>query len=253
MTPAPASASGASTGAPEVFTAKVTLAAAPALVLHGARGALAPAGAGAAAAVDGDLRLTGRLDAALARKGTALGVDLAGRLDGAAVDGRPLGLAAAAALPAVPRWAWLGSLALLLLALPAALWLRGLRPAALARRAERAARQRAWGRVLALTTRRLRRGDDARTRILRANALLALDDLVQALSQARLALLRLPDGPTKADAALVACRAASRLGRDAEALAWLGEVFAQDGRTAEHALRFPEVARLATAQDVSYS
>jgi hypothetical protein len=241
---------GAEAAGADLFARGASLDAAPALVLRGAYGTLA----GAAAPVDGDLHVTGRLAAALARSGAALGVALAGDVDGAAVNGLPLGLASASAAPGAPLWAWLLSAATVLPAAAlGALWARASRPESLLHRAQAAAASQDWGRVLHLTTRRLRRGEDARTRILRADALLALEDPTQALSQACLALFRLPDGPTKADAALVACRASSRLGRDQEALAWLGEVYAQDLRTAEHALRFPEVARLTTVRDVSYS
>lgn len=236
---------------PEVLASGARLGSVPALALRSAQGTLP----GGAATIDGDVLLTGRIDATLARDGAAVGVTLAGALEGAVVGGGlRIGLGTTAAAPAVPGWAWALALGLTLPgALLALLLARRNRSDALWRRAERAARGHQWGRVLHLTTRRLRRGEDARTRILRANALLALEDLREALAQARLALVKLPDGPTKADAALVACRAASRLGRDSEALAWLGEVYAQDVRTAEHALRFPEVARLTTAQDVSYS
>lgn len=246
-------ADGAGAGGVELFATDVRLSSAGSLALRGASGALP----GLDAPVDGDLALTGRLDADLARQGPGLGVALAGTVSHAEVDGRPVQVAstaATAALPTLPGWAMAAGLAALLgAAAAAALWLRANRPEALARRAERAWLAKEWGRVLHLTARRLRRDEDPRMRILRAKALLALADLPQALAQAGLALLLLPDGPTKADAALVACRASSRLGRDAEALAWLGEVYAQDGPTAERALRHPEVARLTTARDPGYT
>jgi hypothetical protein len=245
-----------STDAPagvELYADAASLDGAAALALRSAHGSLP----GAAAPVSGDLLVTGRLDAGLSRTGAALGVALGGHVDSAALDGRPLGLSAtstSAPGAAAPRWAWSAALALgLAAAAVGAAWLRANRPEALRRRAERAVREREWGRALQLAGRRLRRGEDTRTRVLLAQALLELSDPPHALEQAQAAVLGLPDGPTKAEAALVACRASSRLGRDADALAWLGEVYAQDGRTAEMALRFPEVARLARAPDAAYS
>lgn len=115
----------------------------------------------------------------------------------------------------------------------------------LARRAAQAREQEAWRRVLRLTTRILRDEDSTEARVLRAEALLECWRTMDALTEARMLLPRLTDGVAKATVALVGCRAASRLGQDAQALELLGEVFAQDGPTAARALRHREVARLA--------
>ena len=101
-------------------------------------------------------------------------------------------------------------------------------------------------RVVALASRILRRQPKHFAALAyRAEAWLSWERYEEALQDATTAVAATSGGAPRAHAAILACRAASLLGRVSEAVKWLGEAYVYDLPTARAAMQRDEVRRLA--------
>jgi hypothetical protein len=186
-----------------------------------------------------------RLATHIARDGSSLVVaaDHAARLE---IDGAAVALDGHGA----PLWPWWLLLAAVAVAAVAMVRRHAVNPVHVHRRLQTERQRGRLGRVIGLADRLLERNpNDVPALQARAGAWLHLGDPERALADARLVVERkrggFQSGEVRAAFAILACRAAARLGRLEDALRFLGDAYVEHPEAASRAAEaYPEVKRL---------